>query len=89
MEHVKTMDTVKIMEDMDTMATNTVIAVREDAAHKTTGIGAKAVVVETTVILHITVGHTECVPSRAKIELTQRMATRRTQFGVIRCRSVR
>ena len=77
------------MEDADIMATNPVTAVDKDSDHKTTGIGAKAVVVETTVILHITVGHTECVPSQAKIELTQRMATRRTQFGVIRCRLVR
>ena len=63
MEHVKTMETAKIMEYMDTMATNPVIAVREDAAHKTTGIGAEAMVVEPTVILHITAGHTECVPT--------------------------
>ena len=39
MEHVKTMEYAQIMEDVDTMATNPVITVEEDAAHKTTGIG--------------------------------------------------
>ena len=48
------------MEDLYATATNTVTAVEEDAAHKTTEIGAEAVVVEPTLILHITVGHTEC-----------------------------
>ena len=47
---------------MDTTATNPVTAVEEDAAHKTMEIGAEAMVVEPTVFLHITVGHTECVP---------------------------
>ena len=46
MTNVKTMEATKIME------------VKEDAAHKTTGISGEAVVVEPTVILHITVGHT-------------------------------
>ena len=45
------------MEDVETTATNPVTAVKEDASHKTTGIGAEAVVVKSTVILHITVGH--------------------------------
>ena len=40
------------------MATNPVTAVEKDVEHKTTGIGAEAVAVEPTVILHITVGHT-------------------------------
>ena len=38
------------MEDMDITETNTVTAVEEDAEHKTTGIGAEAVVIEPTVI---------------------------------------
>ena len=59
MAHVKTMDDTKMMENVDTTETNLVIAVEEDAAHKTTGIGAEAVVVDQTVILHITIGHTE------------------------------
>ena len=47
----------KIMKDVDVTATNPVPAVEEDAVHRTTGIGAEAVVLEPTVILHITVGH--------------------------------
>ena len=62
MAHVKTMEYAQIMEDVDTMATNPVITVEEDAAHKTTGLGAEAVVVNPTLILHITVRHTDCVP---------------------------
>ena len=58
MAHVKNMEAAKTMEDVDITATNPVIAVEEDAAQKTTGIYAEAVVVEPTVILHITVGHT-------------------------------
>ena len=46
------------MEHVDITATNTVTAVKEDAEHKTTEIGAEAVVVEPTVTLHVTVGHT-------------------------------
>ena len=56
----------KTVEDVDITATNPVTAVEEDAEHTKIGIGAKAVVVEPTVILHITVGHTECVLIRAK-----------------------
>ena len=58
MAHAKTMD------DVDITATNPVTAIEEDTEHKTTGIGAEAVVVEPTSILHITVVHTECVPIR-------------------------
>ena len=58
MTHVKTMEATKIMDDVDTTTTNPVIAIKEDAAHKTTGTGAEFVVVEPTVTLHITVGHT-------------------------------
>ena len=49
MEHAIT------MEDTDITETNPVTAFKEDADHKTTVIGAEAVVVEPTVILHITV----------------------------------
>ena len=62
MAHFKTMEASNIMEDVDTTASNPVIMVEEDAAHKTTVIGAEAVDVDPTVILHINVGHTECVP---------------------------
>ena len=55
------------MEDLDTTATNPFITVEEEAAHKTTGIGAEVVVVNPTLILHITVGNTECVPIQTKI----------------------
>ena len=55
---------INTMEDMNTTVTNPIIVVKENAVHNTTGIGADSVVVETTVILHITVGHTECVPIR-------------------------
>ena len=67
MAHIKNMEAANIMEDMDTTSTNPVIVFKEDLAHKTTGIGAEAVVAEPTVILHITVGHTECVPIRSRI----------------------
>ena len=66
MTHFKTMGDDKIMENMDTTATNPVAAVREDVANKTTEIGAEAVVVEPTVILPFAVGHTECVSIRVK-----------------------
>ena len=56
--HVKTMYEVKTMEDMDTTVTNSIIAVEEDTVHNTTGIGATEVVLEATVLLHITFGHT-------------------------------
>ena len=73
----------------DTRATNPVTAVEEDADHKKTGIFTEVAVVEPTVILHITVGHIECVPILAKISGTQRMATRRMQYGVMICWEVR
>ena len=66
MAHAKTMEASNTMEDVYTMATNQVIAVEEDVVHKTTVIGADAVVVDPIVILHITVGHTEYVPIREK-----------------------
>ena len=52
------------MEDENTTEANPVTAVEEGASHKKTGIGAEAVAVDTTVILHIAVGHTECVATR-------------------------
>ena len=66
MAHVNTMEAANIMEEVYTAATNPVMAVKEDMAHKTTGIGAEIVVVDPTVLLHLTVGHTECVPIQAK-----------------------
>ena len=77
------------MEDTDITATNPVTAVEEDVYHKTTEIGAYAVEVETIVFLHITVGHTDCVTTRANIAGPQRMETRRTHYGVIRCWAMR
>ena len=59
--HFKTMEAANIIEDVDATVTNTVTAVKEYTVHKTTGIGTEAVVVEPTVILHVTVGNTECV----------------------------
>ena len=70
------------MEDVDTMATNPFIVVEEYAEHKTTVIGEEAVVVEPTVILHINVGHTECVPIRSKTTGPQQTDTKRTRWGV-------
>ena len=64
MEAVKTVEAVKTMEYTDTTVTNPIITVKEDAVQNTTGVVAEAVVVEATVILHITVGHMECVPIR-------------------------
>ena len=77
------------MEDVDTTGTNTFTAVEEDAEHKTTGNGAEAVVVDSIVILHITVGHTKCVPIRVKTAGPQNMATKRMRNGVTRCREVK
>ena len=50
------------MEDVDITANNPVTAVEEDVQHKTMKILRDSVLVEPTVILHITVGHMECVP---------------------------
>ena len=74
------------MEDVDTTSTNPIISVDKDAAQNTTGIGAEAVVVDPTVILHITIGHTECVPIRAKTLVTKQTDTKMTRCGVTRCR---
>ena len=46
------------------------------------GIGAEAVVVELLVILHITVGHTECVIIGVKTAGPHNMATKRTRYVV-------
>ena len=83
--YVTTMEAAKTMEDEDTAVTNKIIAVKKDEVHNTTGIGAEAVVVESTVIVHITVGHTECVPIRAKTAGPQHKDNRRTRCGAIRC----
>ena len=77
------------MEDVDITATNTVTAVEEDVVHKTTVIGMEAMVVDPTVILHITIGHTECVPIREKTVGPQNMANKITCYGVTRFRVVR
>ena len=69
MAHFNTMGDSKTIEDVVITATNTDTVVQDYTEHKTAGIGAEAVVVEPTVILHITVGHTECVPIRSNIEI--------------------
>ena len=89
MAQVKTMGVAKNIEEVNITATNTVTAVKEDAAPKTTGIGAEAVAVEPTVTLHITVGHTECVPNRVKTAGSHQMDTKRIRYGVKICRSVK
>ena len=76
------------MEDGDITATNPVIAVQEDAVQKKTEIGEEAVVVKPTVILHITVGHTECVPIQKQDSGPHQTYTKRTQCGVTICREV-
>ena len=85
---IKTMEAVKTMEDVDTTVTNTIIAVEEDKVYSTTVIGAEAVMVEATLILHITVGHMECVPIRAKTAGTRKMDTRRTWCSATRFQNV-
>ena len=77
------------MEDVHTTATNPVIAVEDDTVHKTTGIGAEAIVVNPTLILHITVGHTECVPIPTKTTNPQHINTKSTRCGVTRCWEVK
>ena len=88
-EAVNNMEDAKTMEDLDTTVTNKIIVVEEDAVHNTAGIGAEAVVGMSTVILHITVGHTECVPIRSKTSGTWQTDTRRTRCGATRCLEVR
>ena len=83
------MGAAKTTKEVDITENNKVTAAEEDAEHKIMGIGAEAVVVEPTVILHITVGHTECVPIREKTAGIQNIATKRTQYGVTRCRVLR
>ena len=78
---VKIMEAVKNMDNMDTTVTNPGIAVKEDVVHKPTWIGAEDVVVESTVILHITVGHIECVPIQANTAGPRQTDTRRTRCG--------
>ena len=85
MAHVNTMDATKIMEDVDTTSTNPGISVKEDAAHRTTGIGAEAVVVKPKVISQINVAHTEYMPIQAKTLGPQKTDTKRTRCGVTRC----
>ena len=89
MAHVNTMWSSKITEDVDTTKTNSVTAVEKDAVHKTTEIGAEAVVVKPKVILQINVGHTEYVPIQVNTAGPQQMATKRTRYGVTGCRAVR
>ena len=76
------------MDDVDTTVTNPIIAFKEDAVHITTVIGTEAVVVKETVILHINVGHTECVPIRENTAGTQQTDTRITQCGATKCQEV-
>ena len=49
---------------------------KEDVAHKTTGIGAEAVLFEPTVILNVNVEDTECVPIWAKTLGPSRQTTK-------------
>ena len=78
MAHVN-MGSVKTMEDVDITATNPYNSVKEDAEHKTTGIGLEDVVLYTKLILHITVGHMECLPIQTNTSGPQQMVTKRTQ----------
>ena len=48
----------KTLDDADITATNPLNVVKEDADHKTAGIGVEVAMVDPTVILHITVGLT-------------------------------
>ena len=56
--------------------------------HNKMGIGAEAVVVESTVILHINVGHTECVTIRENTAGPRKTDTIRTWCGETRCQEV-
>ena len=76
------------MEDEDTAVTNKIIAVEEDAAHNTMGIGAEAVVAKSAVILHINVGHTECVTIRENTAGSRKTETIRMWCGTIRFQEV-
>ena len=57
----------RTMVDADIKSTHTVTAAEETAVHKTMGIDVEDTEVEPTLISHITVGHTECVPIRSRI----------------------
>ena len=89
MAHVKTMEADNNIEDVDTTETNPVIATREDTVHKKTVIGAEAVVVKPTVILHITVGRTECVPIQSMTSVPQQTDTKSRRCGVTKCWEVK
>ena len=82
------MGSIKTMEDVDTTVTNPIISVEEDAVHNKTEIGAEVVVVEATVILNITVVHTEFVPIRAKTTGTWETDNIRTRCGATICQGV-
>ena len=60
MVHIKTMGASKIMEDVDITAKNPVTAVKEDAVHKTTGIGVESVVVANSNLTHYFWTHGMC-----------------------------
>ena len=53
------------------------------------GISAEAVVVKSTVILHLTVGHTKCVSIQAKNTGPKKTDTKRTRCGVTRFQKVK
>ena len=78
MTHVKTMEAAKIMEDVDTMATNQVTAFKEDTLHK------KKWELEQRprVILHITVGHMEFVPIWVNNSGPQQISTKSTRYSI-------
>ena len=79
----------RTMVDADIKSTHTVTAVEEAAVHKTMGIDVEDTAVEPTVISHITVGHTECVPIPTKTTNPQHINTKSTRCGVTRCWEVK
>ena len=83
------MESGRTTEDEDTTVTNKIIAVEDDALHNTTGIGTEALVVKSTVILKITVGHTDCVPIWTNNPGPRYTDTIRTRCGEIICWGVR
>ena len=83
--HAHTMEAFKTREGVDTTVTNPIIAVEEDAVRNTTEISAEAMLIVATLILHINVGHMECVPIQENIAGPHHTDTRRTQCGATRC----
>ena len=79
----------KIMEAVDTMADTPIIVVNEDTVRNTEEIVVVDEAVGPTVILHTTVGLTECALIQEKTAGSWQKTTRMTRCGATRCQGAR